>query len=398
MKVLTTSMCAALVLGLCGGVPATVIHVPDDYMNIQWGIDAAVDGDTVLVADGTYTGSFNRDLDFGGKAILVMSENGPHATTLDCGGSASEPHRGFYFHSAEGPSSVVRGFTIRGGWADCGGGLGCESSSPRIEGNVITWNTAGQEGGGIYCEDASPTIIGNTILRNTADMGGGIACHYYSSPAVVNSILRDGSAPMGLEISLVESSTMTFSYSDIQMRAAMVHVAPGCTLYWGEGIITSDPDFVCADMEDYRLLWGSPCIDAGDPDPACNDPDGTRGDIGGHFFDQSKELVTYMTLQALALHRGDICPVLYTLINCHPDPQPVRGVAILTLPNGNPWAGNPLEGPGYQTMPGEYTFQCVREYYVPQTWPLGTSVLLWKVGLPRTLYDQDSAELTVVEP
>ena len=39
-------------------------------------------------------------------------------------------------------------------------------------------------------------------------------------------------------------------------------------------------------LVDYSLLPTSPCIDAGDPDPAYYDPDGTIGDIGAFYYDQ----------------------------------------------------------------------------------------------------------------
>ncbi len=49
---------------------------PSPFATIQHAIDQAVDGGTVLVADGTYTGDGNRDIDFGGKSIVLMYEKG----------------------------------------------------------------------------------------------------------------------------------------------------------------------------------------------------------------------------------------------------------------------------------------------------------------------------------
>jgi hypothetical protein len=51
------------------------VDVPGQYSKIQEAIDACVNEDTVLVADGINTGDGNDDINFIGKAIVVMSEN-----------------------------------------------------------------------------------------------------------------------------------------------------------------------------------------------------------------------------------------------------------------------------------------------------------------------------------
>jgi len=163
------------------------------YQYIQDGIDAAVSGvDTVLVKDGTYTGTLNKNLNFGGKAITVMSQNGSSACIIDCEDSG----QGFYFGSGEGATSVLQGFTITNGSATAGGGICCSGSSPTISYCRITGNLVSDDGGGIYCvSSSSPAITGCTISHNTAgDNGGGVYCTASSHPTISGCSITDNTA------------------------------------------------------------------------------------------------------------------------------------------------------------------------------------------------------------
>ena len=55
-----------------------VIHIPNDYIYIQEGIDVAQDGDIVLVAPGDY----DEALVLEGKQITLTSESGPENTVI----------------------------------------------------------------------------------------------------------------------------------------------------------------------------------------------------------------------------------------------------------------------------------------------------------------------------
>ncbi len=131
-----------------------ILRVPAEYATIQDAINAAQAGDTVLVADGTYRGAGNRDIELLGKAITVRSEHGPRDCIIDCQGSPANPHRGFRFHEGERPTTIIDGLTVKSGYAPddpacgpMGGGVLCTNGSwPTLRNCIITLNTAGQYG------------------------------------------------------------------------------------------------------------------------------------------------------------------------------------------------------------------------------------------------------------
>ena len=157
---------------------ANIIHVPGDSTTIQGGINGAVDGDTEMVTPGSY---YEHDIDFLGKTITVMGTDPEDsavvaATVVD----ADSLGRVFYFHSNEDYMSILSGLTLRGGFADVGGGIYCYRSSPLISQNMIIDNSAIVRGGGIACDSSIVIIRENIIIRNQSDYGGGISCRLCS--------------------------------------------------------------------------------------------------------------------------------------------------------------------------------------------------------------------------
>ena len=127
---------------------------------IQAAVDACTAGQVILVP-ASYTGDGNRDIDLRGRAITLRSINPQDPNTvagtiIDAQGSASEPHRGFYLHSREGPYSTIAGLTITGG-------------------NIERVPRGTEFGGAIWADFASPTLILCNIIANRAYSGGGIA-------------------------------------------------------------------------------------------------------------------------------------------------------------------------------------------------------------------------------
>jgi predicted outer membrane repeat protein len=182
------------------------IYVPGEYPIIQQAIDVSWDGGTVWVADGTYTGVGNHNIDFRGKAITVRSEDGPENCIINSYGGR---YSGFVFLSGEGPNSVLDGFTItncHGRYVDDwyegyrGGGIFCSDSSPTIQ-NCIIRNNSGYMGGGMYNWNSSPAVTNCVFYNNTAIRaiytpgdGGGVYNAAASSPTFINCTFSGNSA------------------------------------------------------------------------------------------------------------------------------------------------------------------------------------------------------------
>ena len=186
-------------------------HVPAEYGTIQAAIDAAVDGDEVIIQPGTYTGQGNYNIDFKGKAITVRSIEPENpsivaATIID---PESGWHRAFYFHNEEDPNSVLAGLTIINCYGS--GAIYCYQSSPTVSNcvvreclgrgislilsnaiihnctiiNTMPANLDGSVvGTGIYCGGSNPLISNCTISNN---FYGGLQC-VGSYLTVINSL------------------------------------------------------------------------------------------------------------------------------------------------------------------------------------------------------------------
>lgn len=149
----------------------TTILIPNDYPSIQEGIDEASNGDTVLVAYGTYF----ENLNFNGKDIVLASyylrdKDTTHITNTIIDGNSMGPV--IVFENEETSGAALMGFTIRGGASDSsytyGGGVICVNASPQISNNFFTGNFAvsGEFGGAIVCINSGSAIAHNVIDSN----------------------------------------------------------------------------------------------------------------------------------------------------------------------------------------------------------------------------------------
>ena len=289
---------------------------------IQAAINATKSGDTVIVEPGTYSGDGNRDLDFGGRNLTVeAAASDPAQTVLDCGGSDTAEHRGFFFHSGE-TGAVVRGLTLENGYESHGSGVSASpsggggavavasGSTASLADCVFTANQSALRGGGVYNDGTLTltgcTFTGNTTLGTSSDGGGGLynlgtvtalnctftgnsALQSYgggitnSGPALFAGCTVTGNTADDQGGGVFNNGTATLTDDiiygntggELQYDAGSAAVTC-CDIeggYDGAAIIDADPLFVGAG--DFHLQAGSPCRSAGTPVPGLpTDKDG----------------------------------------------------------------------------------------------------------------------------
>ncbi len=265
------------------------INVPGDFTTIQTAINAAVNGDLVLVDDGTYTENIN----FRGKAITVASNfivNGDTShrnNTIIDGSQPSHPDSGSVvtFNSGEDTNSVLCGFTITGGTGTFrpanppsypvpfryGGGILCSMSGACIKNNIIKNNEciinltdAIPAGGGICSEppgNSSFVVIdSNQIVNNSVwaqgnitlgqgywAQGGGVAL--YTDGLVTNNEILSNQCKsiygygVGGGIRLLGGTTKIFNnYIDLNSSISVNSsgIAGGISCSWANTVIDSN--------------------------------------------------------------------------------------------------------------------------------------------------------------
>jgi parallel beta-helix repeat protein len=161
-------------------------------------------------------------------------------------------------------TSTLTKCTFSGNTADdYGGGMYNYESSPTLTNCIFSDNSANCGGGMYNYERTKPTLTNCTFAGNSALHGNALVCdsndqQYPGYLQLTNCILWDG----GDQVWNNDNSTIIITYSDVQGG-------------WPDvGNIDTDPLFADVNNGDYRLLAGSPCIDAAIEDGVYEDIDG----------------------------------------------------------------------------------------------------------------------------
>lgn len=283
------------------------------FKTIQHTIGIAADGDTILVAAGTYTENLviTESLTLLGSyavsgtawlppGTIVLPD--ADETIINGSGAISQPVVDI---TAPAPGVVLDGFTITGGRGAEAGGVSAHGDVV-IRNCVVRGNTAAHEdwgAGGVLGYEGVLTIVDSLIVDNqfSGDGAAGGVRVGGGSLIMVNTVVADNRGDVGVNLpgvhvnadltlvnvtvanndgdivfnpqptaTLMIKNTIAYSHTDTYLTGCPS--GSDCQVNYsniqgwmggGVGNITADPQFVDAASGDYHLRPGSPCVDAG---------------------------------------------------------------------------------------------------------------------------------------
>jgi hypothetical protein len=240
------------------------------YATISYALSQLEDGDTIFVYPGTYNGTIIVD-----KDVAIISLGGPLQTTL----TASQYYNVVEFHDMDAEIACLDGFGVLEGKI----GVWCKNANPLIthcvfdSQNTAIWSSIVMSGGSANTLGPSPASLINNTIMNCAN--GGILNFSNIPPIIYNNIVTGNSYGIyqGPGAAVPDND-----YNDIWDNPHYPYYPQVDSNYVGESFGIGSHSFSADPIlsADYRLYYGSPCVDAGDPDPVYNDPDGSRNDVG----------------------------------------------------------------------------------------------------------------------
>ncbi len=290
------------------------IHVPSDMTSIHDAFDYAVEGDTIFIEPGTYRESVIAECEglvlmSTGEAAstILQSMPGAEATITVLPGSSQLTIVGLTFTDGscgillrDSASCDIRdcrfvgltGTALNSGFAKSVSSVHCEFvdnnravvllGQYRLDSNYVTGSTlaarlrAGTGSArnnifarnvqGLQTQSGNVEVVNNTIYGTEGDgLSIGCAGNYYNNLVIFNK---------GAGIISTYSANVRYNNAygnQLSNRVGFTEIPGGMSV---------NPLIVDTAGNTFALRFDSPCMNAGDPDPSHNDPDGSRSDIG----------------------------------------------------------------------------------------------------------------------
>jgi len=245
-----------VLIGMLAALPAIgrILNVPDDFQTIRAGVEAAENGDTVIVAPGRY----QETITFSGNNIVVASQfllTGDERligeTIID--GADGGGHSVVAIREGEADGAELAGFTITGGATDYGGGVYCTGTSPYLHHLIIEGNHATHNGGGLYTTQNARVLCQNSIIRNnTADFGGGgLTCYFSARTVIEDCIISGNEGNYGGGVQCSQSAELVMRGCTISENDGTDGESAGGVWAWNNASVTLENCSVIGNIADW---------------------------------------------------------------------------------------------------------------------------------------------------